>query len=268
MRSQERAARAAHARALATEDTDDPRSRSPSVVTLRPSDAELGLDTWMREQGLDADDDDVERQRRRWLAAARDLIRQRRELQEQAARGSERHQRQLVERHQWELNQAANAGYYIRGYGKGKGHAATARAAHEAVDAARAAQRSEQPPQGAGAEEALAAPVLWRGVTPGGVRLVARRWRQPLVDGLDWSREPLAPSDVQRLEDAARAAAESFPPGAPLDATAAAWVWMTAYGVLWREMAGLPAAPPPVPTLRREPSLSSSSDGWLSAGDD
>ena len=188
MRSQERAARAAHARALATEDTDDPRSRSPSVVTLRPSDAELGLDTWMREQGLDPDDDDVERQRRRWLAAARDLIRQRRELQEQADRRSERHQRQLVERHQWELDQAANAAYYIRGYD---------RARERARDAARAAaQRSEQPPQGAGAEEALAAPALWRGVTPGGVRLVARRWHQPLET--DWWREPLAPSDVQQ----------------------------------------------------------------------
>ena len=63
----------------------------------------------------------------------------------------------------------------------------------------------------------------------------------PRVGGFDWWREPLAPSDVQRLEDAARAVAEAFPPGAPQDATAAAWVWMTAYGV---EGAGWPASGP------------------------
>ena len=141
MRSQERAARAAHAR-LATEDptTDDPRSRSPSVVTLRPSDAELGLDTWKREQGLDAVDDDVEVQTP--STSARGLMRVGGDAR---GRGEvfEAARRELEDQHQRELDITA-ARNYIRG--KGKGHAAAARAALEAVDAARAAQRSDQPP--------------------------------------------------------------------------------------------------------------------------
>ena len=74
-----------------------------------------------------------------------------------------------------------------------------------------------------------------------------------------WWREPPSLSDAQRLEAAARAAAQTLPPGTPMDAIAVAWVWMTAYATVFEEMTGVPPlrAPPPRRTRRREPPSSS-----------
>ena len=90
------------------------------------------------------------------------------------------------------------------------------------------------------------------------------RWWPPPKDppplpNHPWWREPPSLSDAQRLEAAARAAAQTLPPGTPMDAIAVAWVWMTAYATVFEEMTGVPPlrAPPPRRTRRREPPSSS-----------